>query len=607
MDRKSVIILIISFVLLVLWYPLVNKLYPPAPRPSTQGVPAAMTNGLAGSSNGTPASAPLPPSPAVPAVVPQFSAPHAGTPIRPASPESIEILDTPQARYHFTSHGGGLKLIELKEYPATVTCSGKESKATQALASLNTKAPVPILGILGGEMVEGDGFYALTRGEGVVRAQKSLPNGLLLTKEFRPSSNYLVSALVRVENRTNATVRWPVQECVIGTSTPANLHDDASLMGLQWHDRTHIERIGTPWFQNLTLGCSTSPPRLTYESAAKTNLAWAAVHNQFFTVAAMLKHPAAQVVGRRIDLPPPSAEELASDTKAVRQPFGYQTALLYPEVLLNPGQVLDREFLFYGGPMKYHTLSKIGVEHSNNLDLLMSFDGFFGFFAKALLLGMNALAALSLPYAGAIIVITILIKLLFWPLTHASTKSMKRMSALQPQMKALQDKYKDDPKKMNQKLMEFMKENKVNPLGGCLPMLIQIPVFFGFFTMLRSAVELRGATFLWACDLSQPDTLFVIPGLNLPFNLLPIIMTATTLWQTHLTPPSPGMDPVQQKMMRYMPLMFIVILYNFSSALTLYWTVQNLLSILQMKLTQDDPVKPSAPPAPPAKAPRTKA
>ena len=123
--------------------------------------------------------------------------------------------------------------------------------------------------------------------------------------------------------------------------------------------------------------------------------------------------------------------------------------------------------------------------------------------------------------------------------------------------------------KMNRKVMEFMKENKVSPMGGCLPMVLQIPVFFGFFTMIRSAIELRGAPFLWVGDLSKSDTLFVvpwlsfipfigIPGVGLPFNLLPLVMGVTMLWQAHLTPPSPGMDPAQAKMMRYMPLMFMV-------------------------------------------------
>jgi YidC/Oxa1 family membrane protein insertase len=181
---------------------------------------------------------------------------------------------------------------------------------------------------------------------------------------------------------------------------------------------------------------------------------------------------------------------------------------------------------------------------------------------------------------------------------------MKRMAALQPQMKAIQDKYKDEPAKMNQKVMEFMKENKVSPLGGCLPMVIQIPVFFGFYKMIQTAIELRGASFLWATDLSQADTVAHVAGF--PINPLPLVMGVTMLWQARLTPPSPGMDPMQQKIMKYMPLMFMVFLYNMSAGLTLYWTVQNLLTIAQMQLTKAAPVGSVTVIAPPVKARKAK-
>ena len=143
---------------------------------------------------------------------------------------------------------------------------------------------------------------------------------------------------------------------------------------------------------------------------------------------------------------------------------------------------------------------------------------------------------------------------------------------------------------MNMKMMETYKKYGVNPLsqvGGCLPMLIQIPIFFGFFTMLRSAVELRGAEFLWASDLSSPDTIATLAGF--PINIMPLLMTATMFLQMRLQPPSPGMDPTQQAMMKYMPLMFVVFFYSASSGLCLYWTVQNVLTIIQTKLTKVDP------------------
>ncbi len=158
---------------------------------------------------------------------------------------------------------------------------------------------------------------------------------------------------------------------------------------------------------------------------------------------------------------------------------------------------------------------------------------------------------------------------------------------------------KDDPLKKHQKTTEFLKEHKVSQFGSCLPTVLQIPVFFGFYWMLRNAIELRGAHFLWIYDLSQPDTVAYVAGF--PINPLPLIMGSTQLWQAQLTPPAPGMDPGQQKIMRFMPLIFIAALYRMSSGLTLYWTVQNLLSIVQMKITKNIDVSTPAPALVPAR------
>jgi YidC/Oxa1 family membrane protein insertase len=153
---------------------------------------------------------------------------------------------------------------------------------------------------------------------------------------------------------------------------------------------------------------------------------------------------------------------------------------------------------------------------------------------------------------------------------------------------------------MNKKVMEFWKEHKVSPMSGCWPMLIQLPIFFALFRMIPNAIELRGTPFLWACDLSKQDTVFMLPGLGFPINPLPILMGVTMLWQARLQPPAPGMDPAQQAMMKYMPLIFMVFLYGQPAGLTLYWTVQNLLTILQTKLTtsKNEPPAPPAPVAP---------
>jgi YidC/Oxa1 family membrane protein insertase len=447
-------------------------------------------------------------------------------------------------------------------------------------------------------------MYELSELGGGVRAEQRLPSGLHVIKEFRPGTNYLLQAAVRLENTSTQALRLPAFEWVVGTATPISPYDQGTLMRMQWFNGQSADQVGLAWFANKTLGCFPGTPRSTYTGGA-TNVTWGSAQNQFFALLTVVPSNAVatRVIARQIELPAPSPQELAEDRQLVAKPLGIQTAFVYPDVVLEPGQRLDRRFELFAGPKEYRTLDRLGIALGSRMDLVMDFGGFWGFFPKLLLLSMNGLHALGLSYGLVIVVITVIIKLLFWPLTQASTRSMKRMQKLQPQMKELQEKYKDDPKKMNERLMKFMKEHKINPAAGCLPILVQIPVFIGFYKMLQSAIELRGARFLWAFDLSQPDTIWVIPGLGFPLNPLPIIMGLTQFWQMRMTPPSPGMDPVQQKMFQYMPLIFLFILYNFSSGLTLYWTVQNLLTIAQMKLTRStgDPVPASAPTAPGAK------
>ena len=583
MDRKALTVLAVSFLLIMGWFELVKHRYPPAPpEPESTNLVALATNvtgpnASAGGTNRTPAPA-----------LPKLSAPTPGAVfVAPAAAEQLVVFETLDVRYTFTSHGGGVKLVELKHFKEAVDCTSRQGDATNKLATLNTRAPVPVLALLGGDTLQDEAPFQLTKSATGVRAEKLLTNGLFITKEFRPGTNHLMTVTTRVENRSGQPVLLPPQEWVLGTATPINAQDTGILQALDWYNGVKAEQTTESWFANRTLGCFPGTPHTLF--TAEGQVVWAGVQNQFFTIIAMPKEPAPQVVARRIDLPPAPKTGTDADAKAVPHPFGFQAALVYPGVRLGTEadkNFVQHEFTLFTGPKEYNNLAKIGLHFKNNLDLVMNYGGFFGFFAKGLLLSMNGLHGLGLPYALCIIAITVLIKLLFWPLTAASTKSMKRMQELQPQIKLLQEKYKEDSAKMNQKMMEFWKENKVNPMSGCLPMMIQIPVFIGFYTMLRGAIELRGEHFLWACDLSQPDT--VAYAFGFPVNPLPLIMGVTMLWQSSLTPPSPGMDPVQQKMMKYMPVIFIFALYTMSAGLTLYWTVQNLLTILQMKLTKSN-------------------
>jgi len=603
MDRKSVIVVVVCVALMALWsMVLVPKLYPPKPLP--QGSTNAVTRLLETNAVQplvTTTTAPPPTLSAATALNPAFSTNVA---------EQTITLTNENARYTFTSQGGGLKVVELIHYAETVSRRRKSQPLTNGVVKLNAHARAPVLAVLGDDSLQGDGIFELSQTADGVRVEKSLTNGLRLIKDFQLSTNYLVHATVRLENTAERSLTLPPQDWVIGTATPMGPDDNGQNVGLMWHDGSKKQKILKPWFDNASflscIGVAARQPRDEYR-AGSSNVVWASAQNQFFALVAMPAEPALQIVSRSVPLPRPNLDELPPNLRNAPPPKGYLTALAYPGLTIAPGQSFERQFNIFAGPKEYRTLARIADRFQNSVDDVMGF-GWVGFFSKLLLVSMNGLHDLfKLGYGWVIILITIIIKMLFWPLTAASTRSMKRMASLQPQMKALQEKYKDDPAKMNKKMMEFWKEHKVNPMGGCLPMLLQMPVFIGFFYMIQSAIELRGASWLWVADLSRPDTLFYLPGIGFPFNLLPLLMGATMLWQSHLTPPSPGMDPVQQKMMRYLPLMFLFMLYNFSSGLTLYWTVQNLLSILQTKLTRAaGPATPAGPATSPVLTPRQK-
>jgi YidC/Oxa1 family membrane protein insertase len=239
------------------------------------------------------------------------------------------------------------------------------------------------------------------------------------------------------------------------------------------------------------------------------------------------------------------------------------------------------EYDIYFGPKSLKLLSQM----NNGLDKAINF-GMFDFIAKPCLWLMNFIHDYIPNYGIAIIILTIFVKMILWPLGNKSYKSMNDMKKLAPLMKEIKDKYKDDKKKMNQETMALYKTYKINPMGGCLPMVLQIPVFFALYRMLYEAIELRHAPFfLWINDLSAPDRLFnfdiYIPFMHPPYGIpvLTLIMGASMFLQQKMAP-APA-DPTQAKLMTFMPILFTFIFINFSSGLVLYWLVNNLLSMGQ--------------------------
>ena len=580
MDRKTVLLLVASFGALFLWQWLVGVWYPPTKVPLRgTNLVASANNTFATNASGVVTNA------AAPVLAAAVSSTNQVIAIAADAPESVEVFETGEAIYSFTSRGGGLKQVQLKGFLETVGCD--RAPGTNQFATLNEHARVPVLAMQAGDAL-GDNNFKLTRAStSTLTAEKTLPSGLRVVKQFDLGSNYQITARVRVENTSAQAVLLPEQQISGGTATPMSAHDDMTTMGVFWYNGQKPEHTDHAWFNGGGFGCN-RPVRPDY-SSGPNRILWTAAHNQFFTIALVAANTntyGSQFAAHRINLPPPTGAEIAADSKVVREPHGLETSLSYPAVTLPPGQAVERQFTIYAGPKNEKLLASVG----RGTDAIMDF-GFFSIISKVMLRFMNGIHSVIAPiiphklgeYAMSLVFMTILIKLAFWPLTAKSTRSMKKMQALSPELKKLQAKYKDDPMKMNKKVMEFWRENKVSPMSGCWPMMIQMPIFFGLFYMIRSAIELRGQPFLWACDLSKPDTLMLIAGF--PLNPLPLIMGVTMFFQARLTPATPGMDPAQQTMMKYMPLIFMVFLYNQPAGLTLYWTVQNLLTILQTKLT----------------------
>lgn len=288
---------------------------------------------------------------------------------------------------------------------------------------------------------------------------------------------------------------------------------------------------------------------------------------------ALLIKPDVKMVGQETRL---ELDELQSELK------------LSPMTVL-PGQKATARIFIYAGPQSYDLLKSFGFEFERIFS-----NGALGMPRVLLLNGLNFFYHLTKNYGLAILVITLLLKLLFTPLTHVSYQSMGKMQALQPKVKAIQKHYEKDPARLNKELMELYKRNRVNPMLGCLPMVLQIPVFISFYQVLSGAVEMKGANFIfWIHDLSEPDRLFTLPT-SLPFignaiNILPILMIGSMLWQQRLTPQTAS-TPGQENMMYLMPVIFGFVFYNLPSGLVLYWLVNNLLTIFHQLVIKRIPI-----------------
>ena len=243
----------------------------------------------------------------------------------------------------------------------------------------------------------------------------------------------------------------------------------------------------------------------------------------------------------------------------------YRIGMQIPLGVVAPGTTFVEKAQLFVGPQEESVLETIAP----GFELLKDY-GYLTILAKPIFWLLENIHTYVGNWGWSIILLTILIKLVFFPLSAASYKSMARMKEVQPRLVAMKEQYKGEPQKLNQAMMEMYRKEKINPLGGCLPVLIQIPVFISLYWVLLSSVEMRGAPWiLWIHDLSVPD----------PYYILPLVMAASMFVQTKLNPTPP--DPIQAKVMLYMPIVFSVMFFFFPAGLVLYWVVNNLLSIAQ--------------------------
>jgi YidC/Oxa1 family membrane protein insertase len=550
MDRQAWIAIILSVIGLAAWQWYYVKTY------SSQKVPVAPEPVAE-----TPAQAPPVAPVATPTPKPRQAVPVAQS----------QSLYSPSAEYVFSNDNGGIEravlLLHYGENKQPVSLSGSRN--------------MPI-GAVGADPPEAWGGFVMhtDAGKGEAVFTRTDADGLEITKRFSlPQSGskegtYVVRMDLEFRNTGNENVVRKEYFVSAGGAAPIHANDWPMYTKFDWMHGGKFTSIDVNWYDPSSiplLGIQTREARNLFQEARK-DVAWAGVASQYFcTIVTPVKSKGTSAWATRYDT------RKLNDMPV----YGIQGGIGMPGFTLAPGQSLSESFEIYAGPKDLSQLRKLGEGQAAVMDF-----GMFGFVSEFLLWAMNSLNAVLHNYAAAIIVLTLIIKSLLWPIQNKATNQMRKMALLSPRMTELREKYKDDPQKVNEEMMKLYREYGVNPFSGCLPILIQIPIFFGFYVMLGSAIELRNSSFLWVQDLSQPDTVFKLWGF--PINVLPIVMAGTMIWQMAIQPKSG--DAMQQRIFYFMPVIFLVFCYNYASGLALYWTTQNLFSIVQLYLTRNKPL-----------------
>ncbi len=500
-------------------------------------------------------------------------------------PEETVELSNAGISVVFSSHGAALTRVILPDYRRTVV------RDSGPVEFDFTEAPALAYSGLDGLTCR-HGFRVVERADDSVVFERTTSRGIVLRRTFAlsESGNYQITVLDEFINKGENELTLPEAWLALGSQGAMGNETTSGIayLGVDAFPSTGGEKV-IHWAGKLpglfkeeknNRSLEQLPKRIAKRQSVPVY--WLAVKSKFFVQ--ILTPPRDAVVayslGAERKLAP--GEGANPDVKVKTAEVRLVSAdVKFADSVLAPGQSMQREFSYYAGPKKYDVLKTLGLGQ----DEVMEF-GWWSWFCKILLKTLIAINSIVGNYGVAIILLTILVRIVFWPITHKGTESMKKMQALQPLTNELRTKYKDNPKKLQEETMLLYKKHKVNPLGGCLPMLIQIPVFIALFVVLRSSIELRFARFIWISDLSEPEHLLAgLLPFGLTLNILPLLMVLTMFLQQKFSPS--GGDPAQQRMMMViMPIMMLVFFYNMASGLILYWTVSNLIMIAQQLMAR---------------------
>ena len=572
MEKRTIIAIILTFVIIVAWGAIQAKYFPQEPsKPETREVKKETGKEEA---------------PPVEKKVEKEARELKGgkpLPVARAVPKREVSVETQDYSAVFTSDGAKLKHLKLKRYFDRVEESaisialinfvrgilGKEEikpGAPEPLDLVNTDEGEGLpLGIIidsspglsaGNWEVNVDQVRLLSAEEkGELAFTKVLDSGLRVVKRFSFNSDKDTIGLdVEVQNTSSKEIPVRVGLEWVGKIELKKLADtDIKDYGLKYAflkgQKVEKKDLGGATSSGCTPGCSSAKTTMeSFDFIDRGQIEWFSFAGEYFT--SML-------------IPPPKRGETTLTVKGIGDKNILKADISGPAIPVAAGETMKIPYRIYMGPMKEKELRNLGVGAEKLIDF-----GIFNIVAQPLLWFLNLCNSLTKNYGIDIIILSILIKIIFLPLTQISFRSMKEMQKVQPEMARLKEVYKNDKARLQQEMMLLYKRRKINPMSGCLPMLIQIPVFIALYNVLQSTFEMRHAPFfLWIRDLAAKD----------PIYLAPLVMGASMVIQQKMTPTAA--DPAQAKMFMLMPIMFTFLFLNFPSGLVLYWLVNNVLSI----------------------------